>query len=239
MPGQIRDQSGILVAAKVSREELEEGGKEEMKVERAGRAQAGDSIQEEGEEGPAVDMMDGPRTTEPPAQHLSWRVDLAASEPHWQGWFQGLSQRFLEAPAAKLLLLAGVDRLDKELTVGQMQGKFQMQVLPAVGHTVHEDSPDKVAEVLATFLVRNKLATATEAFQPAGVVSLGLGGAMPPWAAGATFPAAGSGPGQLPPTAGIGIKPVGLMGPPPPPVGPMGSPPPPPATLLDKIHPPL
>ena len=25
-----------------------------------------------------------------------------------------------------------------------MQGKFQMQVLPAVGHTVHEDSPDKV-----------------------------------------------------------------------------------------------
>ena len=111
--------------------------------------------------------MAGPRTTEPPAQHLSWRVDLAASEPHWQGWFQGLSQRFLEAPAAKLLLLAGVDRLDKELTVGQMQGKFQMQVLPAVGHTVHEDSPDKVAEVLATFLVRNKLATATEAFQPA------------------------------------------------------------------------
>ena len=28
-----------------------------------------------------------------------------------------------------------------------------LQVLPAVGHTVHEDSPDKVAEVLAAFLV--------------------------------------------------------------------------------------
>ena len=226
MPGQIRDQSGVLVASKVPLEELDGGGKEE-KVERAGRAKAGDSIQEEEEEeekkkGAEGDMA-GPRTTEPPSQHLSWRVDLAASEPHWQGWFQGLSQRFLEAPAAKLLLLAGVDRLDKDLTVGQMQGKFQMQVLPAVGHTVHEDSPDKVAEVLATFLVRNKLATATEAFQPAGVAGLGGGGAMPPWAGCATFPAGGAGGGQLPPTAGIGIKPAGLMPPPPPP--PLNKPP--------------
>ena len=214
MPGQIRDQSGVLVASKVPREKLDDRGKEEI-VERAGRAKPGDCIQEEEEgegKGPGGDMA-GPRTTEPPSQHLSWRVDLAASEPHWQGWFQGLSHRFLEAPAAKLLLLAGVDRLDKELTVGQMQGKFQMQVLPAVGHTVHEDSPDKVAEVLATFLVRNKLATASEAFQPAGVVGLGGGGAMPPWANCTPFPA----PGQLPPTAGMGIKPAGLMPPPPPP----------------------
>merc|ERR1719234_1942028 len=193
MPGQIRDQSGLLIASKVPRaEELEGGGKEEDV------------------EGPGGDMG-GPRTTEPPSQHLSWRVDLSASEPHWQGWFQGLSQRFLEAPAAKLLLLAGVDRLDKELTVGQMQGKFQMQVLPAVGHTVHEDSPDKVAEVLATFLVRNKLAKASEAFQPAGVVGLGGGGAMPPWANCTPFPVPGQ---QLAPTAGMGIKPAGLMPPP-------------------------
>ena len=41
-----------------------------------------------------------------------------------------------------------------------------MQVLPQVGHTVHEDSPDRVAEVLATFLVRNKLWTATDTFIP-------------------------------------------------------------------------
>lgn len=43
-----------------------------------------------------------------------------------------------------MLLLAGVDRLDKELAVGQMQGKFQMQVIGQVGHAVHEDAPDKV-----------------------------------------------------------------------------------------------
>ena len=35
----------------------------------------------------------------------------------------------------------GVDRLDRDLTIGQMQGKFQMQVLPQCGHAVHEDQP--------------------------------------------------------------------------------------------------
>ena len=44
------------------------------------------------------------------------------TEQFWHGWFQGLSELFLSIPVAKLLLLAGVDRLDKELTIGQMQG---------------------------------------------------------------------------------------------------------------------
>ena len=120
MPGQVCDQSGVLVAAKIPREEDGEEKGSGLKVERADRAEAGDCNQEEDGDGTQGDMA-GPRTTEPPSQHLAWRVDLAASEPHWQGWFQGLSQRFLDAPAAKMLLLAGVDRLDKELTVGQMQ----------------------------------------------------------------------------------------------------------------------
>jgi protein phosphatase methylesterase 1 len=81
-----------------------------------------------------------------------------------------------------MLLLAGIDRLDKELTVGQMQGlfriltvgrvlkyggagKFQMQVLSHCGHTVHEDTPDKVAEIIATFLVRHKLAEPSNCFE--------------------------------------------------------------------------
>jgi len=33
-----------------------------------------------------------------------------------------------------------------------------MQVLPACGHAVHEDVPDKVAEAIATFMVRHKFA---------------------------------------------------------------------------------
>jgi protein phosphatase methylesterase 1 len=53
-----------------------------------------------------------------------WRTDLAATQPFWEDWFVGLSKKFLEAKGGKLLLLAGTDRLDKELTIGQMQGSF-------------------------------------------------------------------------------------------------------------------
>ena len=52
-----------------------------------------------------------------------WRTDLAATQPFWEDWFVGLSKKFLEAKGGKLLLLAGTDRLDTELTIGQMQGE--------------------------------------------------------------------------------------------------------------------
>ncbi|XP_063241307.1 protein phosphatase methylesterase 1 isoform X2 [Bacillus rossius redtenbacheri] len=98
------------------------------------------------------------------ARKYTWRIDLGRTEPYWPGWFRGLSSRFLGCCVPKMLLLAGVDRLDRDLTVGQMQGKFQMQVLPQCGHAVHEDVPDKVAEVVATFLVRHKFAEAAASF---------------------------------------------------------------------------
>ncbi|KAK4048154.1 Protein phosphatase methylesterase 1 [Microbotryomycetes sp. JL221] len=89
------------------------------------------------------------------AANLSWRADLAATEPFWQGWFEGLSSKFLSARTARLLLLAGADRLDKELMIGQMQGKYQLEVFPDTGHSVQEDAPDKTADVLLSFWRRN------------------------------------------------------------------------------------
>lgn len=86
-----------------------------------------------------------------------WRIDLSKTEPFWQGWFTDLSKLFLSTPVPKVLILAGVDRLDKELSIGQMQGKFQMQVLSGCGHLIQEDVPDQVAEILASFLLRYKL----------------------------------------------------------------------------------
>lgn len=91
-----------------------------------------------------------------------WRIDLSKTETHWTGWFTGLSNKLLSVPASKMLILAGVDRLDRDLTIGQMQGKFQMQVLPQAGHAVHEDAPEKMAEAMATFLIRNKFAQSKE-----------------------------------------------------------------------------
>ncbi|KAI1260094.1 Alpha/Beta hydrolase protein [Xylariaceae sp. FL1019] len=84
-----------------------------------------------------------------------WRTDLAATQPFWENWFAGLSRRFLDAKGAKLLLLAGTDRLDTELTIGQMQGKYALQVFPEAGHFIHEDLPEKTAISLADFYRRN------------------------------------------------------------------------------------
>jgi len=52
-----------------------------------------------------------------------WRIDLGQTEKYWSGWFKGLSNIFLNCPVPKMLLLAGIDRLDRDLTVGQMQGE--------------------------------------------------------------------------------------------------------------------
>lgn len=53
-----------------------------------------------------------------------WRTDLSRTEAYWRDWFDGMSGKFLSGRGAKLLLLAGTDRLDKELMIGQMQGEF-------------------------------------------------------------------------------------------------------------------
>ncbi|KAI0489608.1 Alpha/Beta hydrolase protein [Xylaria cf. heliscus] len=84
-----------------------------------------------------------------------WRTDLAATKPYWENWFVGLSGKFLAARGGKLLLLAGTDRLDTELTIGQMQGKYNLQVFPEAGHFIHEDLPEKTAISLVDFYRRN------------------------------------------------------------------------------------
>ncbi|GIK02188.1 protein phosphatase methylesterase 1 [Aspergillus viridinutans] len=90
-----------------------------------------------------------------PAKPWVWRTNLSATKPFWEDWFIGLSRKFLEARGGKLLLLAGTDRLDKELMIGQMQGKYQLQVLPEAGHFVQEDMPAKTAQILVDFYKRN------------------------------------------------------------------------------------
>ncbi|CAD0204938.1 unnamed protein product [Chrysodeixis includens] len=97
-----------------------------------------------------------------PARY-AWRIELSLTERHWAGWFCGLSAAFLAVRAPRLLLLASIDGLDRDLTVGQMQGKFQMQVLARCGHAVHEDTPGEVARVVAGFALRHRLTHATEA----------------------------------------------------------------------------
>jgi protein phosphatase methylesterase 1 len=110
-----------------------------------------------------------------PPKPWVWKTDLAATQPFWEGWFVGLSKKFLGARGGKMLLLAGTDRLDTELTIGQMQGmfylspgfwyqrqcanwgigKYALQVFPEAGHFIHEDLPEKTAIALVDFHRRN------------------------------------------------------------------------------------
>mmetsp|Transcript_33100 Transcript_33100/g.50757 ORF Transcript_33100/g.50757 Transcript_33100/m.50757 type:complete len:194 (+) Transcript_33100:521-1102(+) len=82
----------------------------------------------------------------------AWRTDLLASKPFWTEWFTGLTQTFLDLQIPKQLLLAGNDRMDKDLTIAHMQGKFKMVVVDNVGHVIQEDRPDAVASVFKQFL---------------------------------------------------------------------------------------
>ncbi|KAG6850105.1 hypothetical protein H0H93_001026 [Arthromyces matolae] len=85
-----------------------------------------------------------------------WRTPLRSTAPYWLSWFKGLSSTFLQARTARILVLAGADRLDNELMIGQMQGKFQMVVVPGVGHMLQEDDPKRLAEIMVEFWRRNE-----------------------------------------------------------------------------------
>ncbi|KAK8552428.1 hypothetical protein V6N13_120828 [Hibiscus sabdariffa] len=86
-----------------------------------------------------------------------YRARLEETEQYWRGWYEGLSEKFLSSSVPKLLLLAGTDRLDRALTIGQMQGKFQMVVVRHTGHAIQEDVPDEFAALILNFIARNRI----------------------------------------------------------------------------------
>ena len=90
-----------------------------------------------------------------PSSRYTWRTNLGATAPWWESWFSGMSARFLGGRGAKLLVLAGADRLDRELMIGQMQGKFQLEVVPEAGHFLQEDVPERLASIAVEFYRRN------------------------------------------------------------------------------------
>ena len=98
---------------------------------------------------PAMLREDGPSS-------FTWRTDIEKTQPFWHDWYQGLSQSLLKIPSSvgKMLVLASTDRLDKPLTIGHMQGKFQFEVVQSAGHSVHEDQPIDMSNLLLRFVGR-------------------------------------------------------------------------------------
>ncbi|OJJ47916.1 hypothetical protein ASPZODRAFT_64328 [Penicilliopsis zonata CBS 506.65] len=137
-----------------------------------------------------------------PSKPWVWQTNLGATKPFWENWFVGLSRKFLDARGGKLLLLAGTDRLDKELMIGQMQGKYQLQVLPDAGHFIHEDQPAKTAQILVDFYKRNDRSTLVlppkvADIQASSAMKKGLNGGLPKGGAGQSQVSSQGGLGSL------------------------------------------
>jgi protein phosphatase methylesterase 1 len=82
----------------------------------------------------------------------TWKVNLKETEKYWVDWFKNLSAIFLSVKIPKILVTAEKERLDKELTIAQMQGKFKLMILHGVGHSVQEDDYKGTARMLYDFM---------------------------------------------------------------------------------------
>lgn len=94
---------------------------------------------------------------------LTWKCKFDSLSEFWSTWFPGFSKKFIESTkgaVSKLLILSTNETLDKDLMIGQMQGKYQLIVLnnsSGTGHFVHEDVPKKSMLSVLNFIRRIEL----------------------------------------------------------------------------------
>lgn len=86
---------------------------------------------------------------------LRWKTDLKGTSKFWYNWFENFSQTFLALMIPKLILVSDIRLLDDQLTKAQIQGKFQIGLIPGQGHLLHEDQPWQVASAIIGFLERH------------------------------------------------------------------------------------
>lgn len=91
-------------------------------------------------------------------EHFEWKNDMMKTEKFWPDWFKGLTNDFLSCRLHKLLFIADKIRLDKELTIAYMSGKFKLICFGGeVGHTMQEDNPFETAQACHLLLDRFKI----------------------------------------------------------------------------------
>ena len=73
----------------------------------------------------------------------------------------------------KLLLLAEKDRMDKELMIAQMQGKFKMVVLYNVGHVMQEDDAPNTANNIYSMITQFKIPITVQEIDDCAKVGIG------------------------------------------------------------------
>ncbi len=96
----------------------------------------------------------------------SFKTNLMESKPFWNEWFIGLTKAFLSCNIPKTLMLAGIERMDKDLTIAQMQGKYKLSILRNVGHIMHEDKPEEVMKVIKDFITTFRITAKETEMKP-------------------------------------------------------------------------
>ena len=56
-----------------------------------------------------------------------------------------------------MLILAGIERMDTDLTRAQMMGQFLSCVIQDCGHVIQEDQPENLFKAMDAFATRNKI----------------------------------------------------------------------------------
>lgn len=124
MPGQIINvKTGKLSTCELPLPEEEECEKSEELTKFSNPMSISEDEENESSEGFKQPSQVSPENT---SKKYTWRIDLSKSEKFWIGWFDGLSEKFLNLRVPKQLLLASIDGLDRALTVGQMQGLYSI-----------------------------------------------------------------------------------------------------------------
>ena len=86
-----------------------------------------------------------------------WKTDLKRTQEFWEGWFRGMNNAFLAFQGPKQLIIAASDRVDQQMMIAQMQGKYKHSVFFNVGHMIQEDDPSRFMTELHTFITTFKI----------------------------------------------------------------------------------
>lgn len=72
-----------------------------------------------------------------------------------------MNEKFLALKAAKIVILAGIEKLDRDLTIAHMQGKFQLEALPKHGHLIQVHDEHVMSSDTLTSHLTQKLLSCT------------------------------------------------------------------------------
>ena len=84
--------------------------------------------------------------------YYKFKMNLLDSKKFWNVCFIGLTKAFLSCNIPKMSMLASIERMDKDLTMAQLQGKYKLSIMKNVGYIIHEDKSNETMKFIKDFI---------------------------------------------------------------------------------------